>query len=363
MLSRGDPVYMTPNDYLKGRSNWPGFKVKFDTFAASKGFKEYLTTLKRPMQNPMKRSSSTKTVGGVSEVMVIETKITLTGPGCLEPLMHEWDYHNMQLVVLLMACVLDPESHGLKATNTATVNWAHLINKFSPKDISLQLLAEDNFSSMTYPITFETQNKFETLQAIFNAKKKVATNAGATISDAIAKNRLIAIVSRNTDLKSVALRLPAHATLENAWVALESRWTYERGNMLKIQAEEMKVKAMMASFCGPGGNGSGKSNCLPAGPNLASDICTNPSHGPEKKGGHKTGNCWAIGGANIINRPSTWAPKKSKAALSAPIASSVTTPSVTAPSVTPVSNLVHCPEVFIFSARAPLEARLTSADS
>ncbi|KAJ7576401.1 hypothetical protein C8J56DRAFT_899923 [Mycena floridula] len=350
-MSSRDPVYMTPKDYLKGRSNWPGFKVKFEAFIISKGFQGYLTTLKRPTINPVKKSTSSKT-------------ITSTGHGSQEPLMYEWDYNNMQVVVLLIACVVDPDAHGLKESDTAIVNWARLVNKFSPKDISLQLLAEDSFSSMTFPITFETEEEFQLLQSTFIAKKKAAIDAGATISDAIAKNRLIAIVSRNTDLKPVALGLPAHATLENAWSALESRWIYERGAMLKIQEEEMKVKAMIASYRGPGANvGSGKSNRLPAGPNLASDICTNPAHGPEGKGGHKTGNCWAVGGANIANKPSTWAPKKSKA----PVTSSVTAAPVTVSSVTPLSNVaansVHCPEVFIFSARAPLKTRLGLMDS
>ncbi|KAJ7571786.1 hypothetical protein C8J56DRAFT_908006 [Mycena floridula] len=366
MFSSKSLVYMTPDQFLKGRANWPGFKTRFQAIAASLGLKDYITgDLKRPTQDPVKRKISTKSDadGNVIETTVIEEPILQTSPGSKEPLIHEWDRANMQAVVLLLSCVVDPDSFSLKDTDTAAVNWNRLIAKFTPKDISIQLVAEDRFSSMTWSLTFETDNEFSDMRSEFTARKIAATDAGATISDAIAKNRLIAIVSRNSDLKSVALGLPVSATLDDTWTALESRWNFERGDMVKQQDTDIRVKAMQAAAQGASKDNGKPNKRLPAGPNLSTDLCTNPSHGPEGKGGHKTGNCWAIGGANIANKPPTWQQKKSKG-VTAPVASSaVATPA--APAVPDIdTNSVHCPEVFIFSASASsLGARLSDIDS
>ncbi|KAJ7586197.1 hypothetical protein C8J56DRAFT_1052569 [Mycena floridula] len=206
---------------------------------------------------------------------MVEEPILQTSPGSKELLIHEWDRANMQAVVLLLlTCIIDPDAYGLKDTDTVAVNWNWLIIKFTPKDISIQLIA--------------------------------AVDAGATISDAITKNRLIAIVSRNTNLKSVALSLPISATLDEAWNALELRWNFKRAEMMKQQDTDMKVKVMQVAAQGANkALGSKFSKCLPAGLNLSTDLCTNPSHGPKGRGGHKTGNCWAIGSASITNKPPT----------------------------------------------------------
>ncbi|KAJ7577752.1 hypothetical protein C8J56DRAFT_898906 [Mycena floridula] len=370
MFSTKSTVHMTPDQYLKGRANWPGFKTRFQAIAASLGLKDYITgDLKRPLTDPVKRKISTKTDanGNVIETTVIEEPILQTSPGSKEPLIHEWDRANMQAVVLLITCVVDPDAYGLKDTDTAAINWNRLIAKFSVKDISIQLVAEDRFAGMTWNITFESDNEFSDMRSEFTARKKAAVDAGASITDAVAKNRLIAVVSSNGDLKSVALGLPISATLDDAWTALESRWNFERGQMFKRQETEMKVKAMQTAA--QGASKASGSKRLPAGPNLPSDICTNPSHGPGGKGGHKTGNCWALGGANITNKPSTWGPKKSKEVTTPVAASAVATPVIPAAVTVPAApdigaNSVHCPEVFIFSASAPsLGARLTDSDS
>ncbi|KAJ7579958.1 hypothetical protein C8J56DRAFT_1058257 [Mycena floridula] len=336
MFSTKSTAHMTPDQYLKGRANWPGFKTRFQAIAASLGLKDYITgDLKRPLTDPVKWKISTKTDanGNVIETTVIEEPILQTSPGSKEPLIHEWDRANMQAVVLLITCVVDPDAYGLKDTDTAAINWNWLIAKFSVKDISIQLVAEDS-----------------DMRSEFTARKKAAVDAGASITDAVAKNCLIAVVSSNGDLKSVALGLPISTTLDDAWTALESRWNFEGGRS-------------------QGASKASGSKRLPAGPNLPSDICTNPSHGPGGKGGHKTGNCWALGGANITHKPSTWGPKKSKEVTTPVAASAVATPVIPAAVTVPATpdigaNSVHCPEVFIFSASAPsLGARLTDSDS
>ncbi|KAJ7572761.1 hypothetical protein C8J56DRAFT_905048 [Mycena floridula] len=304
--------------------------------------------------------------GNVIETITVEEPILQTSPGSKEPLIHEWDRANMQAVVLLLTCIIDPDAYGLKDTNIMTVNWNRLIIKFTPKDISIQLVAEDRFSSMTWTLTFETNSEFSDMHLEFTARKIAAVDAGATISDAITKNCLIAIVSRNTDLKSITLGLPISATLDEAWNTLESRWNFERAEMMKQQDTEMKVKVMQVAAQGANKTlGSKFSKRLPAGLNLSTDLSTNPSHGPEGRG-HKTGNCWAIGSANITNKPPTWQQKKSKEVLPAAAASVTASPAaVLAPSDSNVgTNSVYCPEVFIFSASAPLlGAHLTDSDS
>ncbi|KAJ7583614.1 hypothetical protein C8J56DRAFT_894254 [Mycena floridula] len=312
---------MSPDQYLHGRANWPGFKERFPQLMASKGFKEIITgALKCPTVDPVYSLIETETdsTGAVIRTVTKTSPVKSTQPGSMEPLIIEWIKWDATATAYMFQCIVDPDLYGLKLTDSSFVNWTRLNARLNGKDIAIQIAAEDKFTKFVWSFKFDNKHEWSNFKSAFTAVKKAAIEAGVQITDGLAKGRFITVVTKDRELKNAALAVPATATLDEAITIVESRWIHEWNEMKGKVADEMKVKAMQASRGNGGGHGS--------------QICTNPIHGSGYKSNHKTEDCWAPGGANIANRP----PRFKKAAPVAP-----TAPASILPAPTPsVSNVV-----------------------
>ncbi|KAJ7576573.1 hypothetical protein C8J56DRAFT_899678 [Mycena floridula] len=344
------PGVLAAHQRLQGRSNFPGWKKDFTLLAESKGYTGYYKgTITKPTVDPTHDVTTTVTdpSGGITKT-VVSTPIKSTSPGSEKPMVHEWTVRNGGANITLKDSIIDPDQLGFKEEDTAHVNWIRILAQLGGTDSVEMLVAEENFSRQSAQFSFEHDNEYKDFIAGFVALRKAASQAGVTITDANAKNRLIAIVSDNDILRAAAFGLPTNATFADTNTKLASTHFFQRNQVRKQQAEAVKVQAMVAQAL------SAQASSQPTRKkekdnrekNLASDVCSNCFHGLAGGKGHKTGNCWEEGGANIAGKPPHWKSRPSKAhefdAPAANLASAATsTPTPTVPSQIGVSSIAN----------------------